>query len=68
MISWSVKFLHDMILALPMLNLHKYDVIMYTAMFSWAYFGSLRVSKYALGGLSQHTPMLDDIDFAGSLA
>ena len=64
----SAPLLREMIKALPLLDLNRFDVILYTAMFSWAYFACLRVSEYAEGGHSQHTLRLEDIDFAGSLA
>ncbi len=58
---FTEKMVHDLILALPEVVSDPYLVIMYAALFAWAFYGGLRCSEYTMPVVAEHNLHLSDI-------
>ena len=51
----------DLILSLPQVLTDSYMVVMFAALFSWAFYGSLRASEYTMPVVANHDLQVSDI-------
>ena len=56
--------LRKILLFLDQMHFSAYDLVMFRAIFIWAYFACLRISEFAVGGLANHTLKIQDLDYA----
>ncbi len=58
---FTEKMVHQLILTLPEVVSDSYLVLMYAALFAWAFYGGLRCSEYTMPVVADHNLHLSDI-------
>ncbi len=58
---FTEKMVHELIMALPEVLEDPYMIVMFAALFSWAYYGGLRCSEYTMPVVADHNLHINDI-------